>query len=60
MGAGFAVYVDRVDATKCVNLANACGHRAWIAGSIHKQGTRRAVEIGPLNISFESDTLQVR
>lgn len=60
MGAGFAVYVDPRDAAKCVELANACGHRAWIAGSIAKQGTRRAVEITPLNIAFESETLQVR
>ncbi|MBC8107434.1 MAG: phosphoribosylformylglycinamidine cyclo-ligase, partial [Anaerolineae bacterium] len=60
MGAGFAVYVDPKDAEPCVRLANACGHHAWIAGSIHPEGARRAVEITPLNIVFESDTLQVR
>lgn len=60
MGAGFAVYVDKRDADKCVRLANACGHQSWVAGAIHRQGARRAVEIVPPNIVFESDTLQVR
>ncbi|CAN5523657.1 phosphoribosylformylglycinamidine cyclo-ligase [soil metagenome] len=60
MGAGFAVYVDPKYADECVRLASVCGHHAWIAGRIQKQGDRRAVEIAPLNIVFESETLQVR
>lgn len=60
MGAGFAVYVDPKDADRTVRLAQTLRHTAWRAGAVHKQGTRKAVEIPPLNITFESDTLQVR
>jgi len=60
MGAGFAVYVDPKDADRVVRLAQTLRHTAWRAGTVHKQGPRKAVEITPLNITFESDTLQVR
>ncbi|HSU69709.1 MAG TPA: AIR synthase-related protein [Tepidisphaeraceae bacterium] len=60
MGAGFAVYVDPAEASNCVALANANGYRAWIGGSVSKQGHRKAVELEPLGITFEADTLQVR
>jgi len=60
MGAGFAVYVDPKDADRVVRLAQTLRHTAWRAGTVHKQGARKAVEIAPLNITFESDTLQVR
>jgi phosphoribosylformylglycinamidine cyclo-ligase len=60
MGAGFALYVDPGDAPQCVELANKAGYTAWIAGSIHREGDRKAVEISPLNITFEADTLKVR
>jgi phosphoribosylformylglycinamidine cyclo-ligase len=60
MGAGFAAYVAANDAERCVQIARAAGHDAWIAGTVHKQGTRKAVEIPPLGITFDGDTLQVR
>lgn len=60
MGAGFAAYVAPGDAERCVQLARMAGYDAWIAGSVRKQGDRKAVEIVPLGITFEGDTLQVR
>jgi phosphoribosylformylglycinamidine cyclo-ligase len=60
MGAGFAVYVDAGDAGECVEVARQCGHAATIAGAVGKEGNRKAVEIAPLGITFEGDTLQVR
>ena len=60
MGAGFAAYVAPADADRCVALARAAGYDAWVAGSVHKQSNRKAVEVVPLGITFEGDTLQVR
>jgi phosphoribosylformylglycinamidine cyclo-ligase len=60
MGAGFAVYVSPRDAAACVRLAEQSGYRAWIGGAVHRQGSRKAVEVVPLGIAFEGETLQVR
>ena len=60
MGAGFAAYVAPQDAQRCVQLARQTGFDAWIGGTVQKQGTRKAVEIVPLGITFEGQTLQVR
>ena len=60
MGAGFAVYVDPTAADACVRLAEQAGHRAWVGGTVDKLGDRKAVEIVPLGITFEGETLQVR
>jgi phosphoribosylformylglycinamidine cyclo-ligase len=60
MGAGFAVYVDPADVQTCLRLARETGYDAWHAGSVTKQGPRKAVEIVPLGIVFEADTLKVR
>ena len=60
MGAGFAVYVDQGDVDRCLALAAKTGYRAWVGGSVHKQGARKAVEIAPLAITFEAETLRVR
>jgi phosphoribosylformylglycinamidine cyclo-ligase len=60
MGAGFGVYVDPSDAPRCTELAKQLGHDAWFGGTVAKEGTRKAVEIVPLQITFEGDTLQVR
>lgn len=60
MGAGFAVYVDPSEADRYLKLARSTGHDAWVAGHVTKQGSRKAVEIEPLGMTFESDTLQVR
>jgi len=61
MGTGFAVFIDPKDADQCLRLANdAIGYDAWLAGAVHRDGKRKAVEILPLNITFEAETLQVR
>jgi phosphoribosylformylglycinamidine cyclo-ligase len=60
MGAGFAAYVAPADADRCVALATAAGYHAWVGGTVQKRGERKAVEIVPLGITFEADTLNVR
>jgi phosphoribosylformylglycinamidine cyclo-ligase len=60
MGVGFAAYVDANDALRCVDVATAAGYTAGVAGVVRKQGGRKAVEIKPLGITFEGETLKVR
>jgi phosphoribosylformylglycinamidine cyclo-ligase len=60
MGAGFAVYVDPRDAEETVKLAEETGYQSWVGGAVRKQGARRAVELEPLGISYEAESLQVR
>jgi phosphoribosylformylglycinamidine cyclo-ligase len=60
MGAGFAVYVDQREAAAVLEAARATGHDAWVAGRVVKSGSRKAVEIPELGLTFEGDTLQVR
>ncbi len=60
MGAGFAAYVAASDIQRCLNIAKQSGYDAWHAGTVLKQQNRKAVEILPLKVIFEADTLQVR
>lgn len=60
MGVGFAAYVAEADAERCVEIAEGAGYDAWIAGRVRKAGERKAVEIKPLKIVFESETLALR
>jgi phosphoribosylformylglycinamidine cyclo-ligase len=60
MGAGFAAYVDAADAPACLAASQAVGIEAWRSGVVVKQGQRKAVEIEPLGIVFEGDSLRVR
>jgi phosphoribosylformylglycinamidine cyclo-ligase len=60
MGAGFAVFVPADQAARCIELAHRLGHRAWIGGDVREQGQRKAVELAPLKISYEADSLRVR
>jgi phosphoribosylformylglycinamidine cyclo-ligase len=60
MGVGFAVYVAPGDAVRCVALAQQAGYEAWVAGSVHKEGNRKAVEIVPLGLTYGADTLHIR
>jgi phosphoribosylformylglycinamidine cyclo-ligase len=60
MGSGFAAYVASSDAERCVQIARSAGYAAHIAGIVQKQGSRKAVEIAPLAITFEAESLQVR
>lgn len=60
MGAGFAAYVAAEDAEKCVRIASDTGYDAWVAGTVYKQGQRKAVEIVPLNLTFDEQSLKLR
>jgi len=58
MGAGFALYVDRDDAKRVVEIAAAHGVRAWTAGEV--ESGARSVVIEPLGLTFAADDLHVR
>lgn len=58
MGAGFALYVAEADAQRCVDVARAQGHEAWVAGRV-EAGDRRVL-IEPLGLVFGADELQLR
>ena len=60
MGIGFAAYVDPKSADAVLAAAKASGYDAWLAGRVKKEGTRKAVVVPSLGITFEGDTLQVR
>ena len=61
MGAGFAVYVDAEGrGAMPASWRRRQGTRAWVGGTVTKEGDRKAVEIVPLGITFEGDTLQVQ
>lgn len=58
MGAGYAVYLPLRDAIKAQQIAMKYGLSAWLAGTVEK-GAKKVV-IEPKNITFQSETLQVR
>jgi phosphoribosylformylglycinamidine cyclo-ligase len=60
MGAGFAAYVDPAHASRFIDIAKRAGHEAWLGGTVVRDGSRKAVEIVPLGITFDAQTLQVR
>jgi len=60
MGAGFAAYVAPKDVSACLAVAQAIGIPAWQAGQVVKDSNRKAVEIQPLGIIFDADSLRVR
>jgi phosphoribosylformylglycinamidine cyclo-ligase len=60
MGVGFAVYVAPGDAVRCVELARQHGYAGWIAGTVRREGDRKAVEIAPLDLTFAGDSLHIR
>jgi phosphoribosylformylglycinamidine cyclo-ligase len=60
MGVGFAVYVAPGDAARCVALAKQHGYTAWVAGTVRKEGDRKAVEIVPLGLTYGAETLHLR
>jgi phosphoribosylaminoimidazole (AIR) synthetase len=60
MGVGFAVYVGSGEVDAFLNVARETGYDAWRAGAVTKQGARKAVEIAPLGITFQGESLQVR
>ena len=58
MGVGFAAYVRPADAAATVAAAEACGHRAWLAGRV-TDGPKR-VEVPTLGLRYDAATLSVR
>ncbi len=59
-GIGFAAYVAPELAEHVLDAAKVAGYDAWHAGTVKKEGTRKAVVIPSLGLSYEGDTLQVR
>ncbi|PTY05612.1 phosphoribosylformylglycinamidine cyclo-ligase [Opitutaceae bacterium EW11] len=60
MGIGFAAYVAPEIADQVVAAAKATGYDAWRAGTVKKQGARKAVVVPKLGLTFEGETLQLR
>jgi len=58
MGAGFALFVPRDDAQRCVDIAAEQGLAACIAGRV-ETGPKQLV-IEPINVQFGADELQLR
>jgi len=60
MGVGFAAYVAPEYTEAVLAAARETGYDAWLAGTVKKEGTRKAVEIPSLGLSYEADTLALR
>ena len=60
IGAGFAVYADPSQSAAILKIAGAAGYTAWNAGTIRKEGGRKAVIIEPLQITYDAESLQLR
>jgi len=60
MGAGFAAYISSTDVPATLAAAKEAGIVAWLGGTVTKQGDRKAVNIEPLGIVYEADSLQLR
>lgn len=58
MGAGFALFVPAAQAQRALEVAQAQGVTAWVAGTV-EAGAKR-VSIEPLNLEFSADDLHVR
>ena len=58
MGAGFALFVKAEDAQRTVEVAEAQGIRAWVAGQV--EAGPKQLRIDPLDIVFGDDALQLR
>jgi phosphoribosylformylglycinamidine cyclo-ligase len=58
MGAGFALFVAAADAPRAVEVAQACGVAAWVAGTVEVGAKRLLIE--PLGVEFAGDALQLR
>jgi phosphoribosylformylglycinamidine cyclo-ligase len=58
MGAGFAIFVKAEDAQRTVQVAQAAGIAAMVAGNIEAGAKQLVIE--PLGIRFGDDDLQLR
>lgn len=59
-GVGFAAYVAPENLAATVTAATDAGYTAWHAGTVKKQGERKAVLIPSLGLDYDGSTLQVR
>jgi phosphoribosylformylglycinamidine cyclo-ligase len=59
-GIGFAAYVAPGLVSQTLAVAKAAGYDAWQAGTVKKEGARKAVTIPSLGLVYEGHTLQVR
>lgn len=59
-GIGFAAYVSPENLAATLAAATATGYTAWRAGTVRKQGGRKAVVIPGLGLEYDGSTLQVR
>ena len=59
MGAGFALFVAAADAERTVQVAQACGVPAWVAGAV-EAGDQKLLTIEPLGVEFSGQDLQLR
>jgi phosphoribosylformylglycinamidine cyclo-ligase len=60
MGVGFAAYVSPENLDATLAAAKAARYEAWHAGTVKKEGTRKAVTIPSLGLVYDGSTLQVR
>jgi phosphoribosylformylglycinamidine cyclo-ligase len=60
MGIGFAAYVSEDQVASTLEAARASGYDAWRAGTVRRQGDRKAVSIPSLGMEFDAETLKVR
>jgi len=60
MGVGFAAYVSPEHEEAVLAAARDTGYDAWLAGTVKKEGPRKAVTIPPLGLTYEADTLALR
>ncbi|HEY1110415.1 MAG TPA: AIR synthase-related protein [Opitutaceae bacterium] len=60
MGVGFAAYVSPQNADAALKIAQETGYDAWLAGRVKREGSRKAVVVPSLDLTFEGDTLKVR
>lgn len=58
MGAGFALFVDKKDVSKVLEVSKQLKLKAWDAGSVEK-GDKQVI-IKPLNIVYQKNELEVR
>lgn len=60
MGVGFALFVGAEAVDACLAAARRTNHDAWLAGEVQSDTGRKAVEIVPLGLCYEAQTLQLR
>lgn len=60
MGVGFALFLDPAQTPRAIEIARGGGYNAWVSGRVEQRGGRKGVEIEPLGLNFDEESLQVR